>query len=360
MKIKKSIITLAIIASVSSMASYVTLIKDTYSIGKSSELTIVNDWVDVGLEYCQNDKETSDIYYNISFEQKETCNQDQERTIDVYDLKYNGEKTLISSTKETRTNLISENTTTKVGTHLEQTCKGILDNGFSFGNGTYAINQTGTPNVFCDMSRNGGGWMRVVNYNWYENKTTPSSQFQSTTGRIIVDTSSTSRKLPDGFWVQDWTASAASTGQRWKEINTTPIHAWSEAMVDFEGLGFRSLDGWHPSNAFTGDVNAQYMDGFSLTYGNAGSRKHLYSFAIGYGTDATPKANNLSWLDSNHFTYGAQGTTTLNDITHQIIKNGLKLDLKTIGKENISLRFMADQHVNDETIGFRKYILWVR
>ena len=34
--------------------------------------------------------------------------------------------------------------------------------------------------------------------------------------------------------------------------------------------------------------------------------------------------------------------------------------VKPQGLEKIRFRSMADQYVNDETVGFRKYILWVK
>jgi len=133
-------------------------------------------------------------------------------------------------------------------------------------------------------------------------------------------------------------------------------------MVDFEGMAFRSLDGWHPAGASygnSGDINSQYLDGFSLTYGDIGSAKHLHSFAVGHNTDSDKLNNFLSWMN-NDYTYIYQGSYFESN-TAKLTENALlKKPNKSKSLEKISLRFMADQAVSDETIGFRKYILWVR
>lgn len=348
----------ASIASSFAMANYVIVVSENYETVTGYEDTVTSEWLDVGSASCSNDIETSDKYYGESFQQTETCNQNQERTVEKYFVDHEGNRTLKSTDKESKV-VTTSTTNPTTGTHLEASCKDVLSNGYSKGTGNYVIQQSGNPTVYCDMTRNGGGWMRVVNHNWYENKTAPNSQFDSTNGKTIHNTSNVTETLPDAFWVKDWAGSAGSTGQRWVSIDATPIHAWTESMIDFDGLGYRSLDGWAPSSGLSSNVNGQYLDGFSVTYGNSGSRKHLHSFAIGHKTYTSYLNTHLSWIGSD-YSYGEQSIRNISANSHQMVVNGLKKSAKTLGRDMISLRLMADQHYADETIGFRKYIVWVR
>jgi len=144
------------------------------------------DWSTISTS-CVFDKETSEIYHGISFQQEETCTEKQEREIITITKYPDGTQKEISRIKEIQDKEFPSVINTKVGTHLESTCKDILDNGFSIGDNNYVISQSGNPTVFCDMTRNDGGWMRVVNHDWYSNKTAPNNQFQVTTNRIIKD-----------------------------------------------------------------------------------------------------------------------------------------------------------------------------
>ncbi len=319
------------------------------------------DWVTTSTS-CVFNKEANEYYYGVDFQQTETCTDHQERETIVKTIYPDGSEKEISRTNESQNKTLPSTTLTKQGTHLEMTCEDILNEGFSIGDNNYVLSQSGNPTVYCDMTRNGGGWMRVVNHDWYSDKTVPNSQFQLTSNRTITDSGGVNRALPDGFWVNDWISSTGSNPPRWKIIEETPIYAWEEIMVDLEGLAFRSLDGWHPSGATygnSGDVNSQYLDGFSLTYGEIGSAKHLHSFAVGHYTDYDIRDANLGWLNGD-YTYTGQASYFESN-TAMVSSTGLlKAPVKSKDNEKISLRLMSDQSVYDETIGLRKYILWVR
>lgn len=334
--------------------------KENNSYVHAKTINETTEWLTISSN-CEKDKTEDQYYFGVAFEQTETCIDSQERFAIKKKVYPDGKEEELSRVVEKREHVVSVNKTDLTGVHLESTCKDILDNGFSYGDGNYSINQDDTPIVYCDMNRNGGGWMRVLNHDWYLDKSVPNSQFQVTTNRSITATNGVVTSLPDAFWVNDFQSNVDPTIGQWKTISATPIYNWTETMVDFEGLGFRSLDGWHPSSyTGLGDINKQYFDGFSLTYGDIGNTKHIHSFTIGHNNDQEVKDTYLAWLKESDFTYQYQGNYFESN-TAKVSASGLLKTLdKSSGKEPIYLRFMADQSYQDESIGFRKYILWVR
>ena len=86
---KKKIIIGATILPVASFASFVSMIDDDiakYSIGGEEVLKNITAWLDKGSEYdCSNWlPEPSNVNYGEDFKQEKVCDQDQERTVDVY------------------------------------------------------------------------------------------------------------------------------------------------------------------------------------------------------------------------------------------------------------------------------------
>lgn len=323
--------------------------------------TIVGEWLNVGTPSCVNDIEEYEIYFNVSFNQKETCAQNQEQTITTKKILSDGSEVIIDVNKKTKTEK-TESTTVQIGSHLESTCKDIKSFEATLSDGEYTILQSGNPTVYCDMTRNGGGWMRVVSYNWHIDSDLKPSNLQKTVNKNILY-SGYNYPVADGWWVSPWGAQNPNT-VRWVEVNAQPLYAWTETMIDFEGLGFKSLDEFYNvHNTGISDqnsVNGQYLDGYSFTYGNQGSRGHLYSIASGYLTppdDGNRLANELSWIGSDYEYQDSENT--LSNYTYNLDTTFLG-KTKTLGNEKISLRLMADQLEGDETIGIRKYILWVK
>jgi hypothetical protein len=366
---KKNLITLVFLTYGSlSFANYNIVINtnlnDYEIVEKLNEIEYTN-WVLISSS-CSKDKLEDDFYFGVNFKQLESCEKNYERTKNTYKIYSDGNKVLISSEKETNKE-IETSEKDLIGIHLESTCKDILlaESGkYNSGDGLYHLAQQGTPEVYCDMTRNGGGWMRVANYDWYQDSSNiPNSGFDSTKNKSIVDTTNRSYPIVDAFWVKDWTVSATPTSQRWKSIDVTPIYEWSESMIDFEGWAFRSLDGFHPAKSLSSNLDGQYMDGFSFSYLKNGVRNHLYSIPVGYENDSDGRAL-LTWLPNSEYTYFPMGVHepgwTFNRKVSKDGNNAIVTKSKTKGKDSISLRFMADQYYNDESIGFRKYIIWVK
>jgi hypothetical protein len=364
---KKNKITLALSMSLITSMAYSSNFKviidqenNTYTSGKL--IVVESEWIEKN-KSCEFDIETSEIYKNISFEQTKTCETTFEKTKTtkmVYDDGTPDQILLVTTTEKTETEISKTN---EVGTHLENSCKDIQTFDSDLSDGSYELSLSGNPVVYCDMTRNGGGWMRVTNYNWAENQNNIPSTLEKGNSKTIFYDNQTFL-LADGWWVSPWGSQPANT-MRWVEIDAQPITSWSETMIDFEGLGYRSLDEFYNvHNAGISDrstVNGQYVDGFSFTYGNQGNRGHLFTVAVGYLTPADDEnrlSGELSWIESN-YDY-KDNTELLSGYSSVLYSKTITGKTKPYGNEKISLRLMADQVEGDETIGIRKYILWVR
>tara|TARA_Y100001960_G_scaffold204657_1_gene213772 strand:- start:9900 stop:10949 length:1050 start_codon:yes stop_codon:yes gene_type:complete len=145
-------------------SNFVTIIDGadkTYLPDQFTQVIEYTEWVDKGAKTCSFDKETSDYYFGVPFEQTENCSQEQERTKTTTNT-YKGGKEEVIVEKETKTlNTTSKNNV--LGSHLERSCLNILNNGYSSGNGTYHIKpNTESVETYCDMNTDGGGWTMVA------------------------------------------------------------------------------------------------------------------------------------------------------------------------------------------------------
>lgn len=358
---KKTLLATCILSFISANASNFNVIIDQESNSYDSGVLVVEDsgWIASGVESCSFDVNDSEIYYNIDFTQVETCQQNFEKTITTKKVISDGTEIIVDINKQTKTES-SSTTAINKGTHLEGTCEDIKTFNTNLPDGEYVISQSGNPTVYCDMTKNGGGWMRVSNYDWYSDKTSPNSDFDSTSGKIIRDTQNIDRLLMDAFWVKDWTTSAGTTGQRWASVDVQPLYNWSKAMIEFEGLAFRSLDGYHPASGLSNNVQGQYIDGFSFTFGANNARTHMHSVPAGHGTDSSVKDAYLDWLSEDSLDYMDQSDIEAGYTYNAMDSFNINYSGKTPSKDVISMRLMADQYFNDETIGFRKLIIWVK
>lgn len=334
-----------------------------YEHDKGTTRIEISEWINYSPERCSLDLLESDFYEGVDFTQNKDCEQDQERTITTIRTYSNGKEIVENETKEYQT-LESNETFNLVGTHLEDSCKLILENDYSIGSGYYKISTTDNPTVYCEMDRQGGGWMLVEKYNWYENSNNIPPNLIKTTNRTI-----NTNKMLDGWWIPDYTGPNEGN-VRWIEINAQPKASWSQSMIEFEGIGHRSLDEFyniHNNGISDRDtVNGQYLDGFSITSGNQGSRNHLYSIAVGYAPmdDTGRLSTTLYWI-GNNYAYKDMADSYSSEYPANVVYsrnegNEIISEIQPLSNNKVSLRLMADQAATDETIGIRKYIVWVK
>lgn len=351
---KKPIIALAITTSLYSMANFVMVADESYKIGRSSTKTIISNWDNTGSEYCENNKEQMDVYFNKDFDQIKTCYQNQERTISIYDVNYNGEiaSTPKETTTETRKVTNSTTTTAMKGIHIENDCEDIILNGYSSGDGLYRVGFNNSD-VYCDMTRNGGGWMRITNYDFNENPDNIPPNMVKTVNRTLTIYTGASFTLRNGWYRKDVT-SIPSGSYSFTEIESnTNGFAWKQSMIEIDSLQEITPDSYNVATTSRDSetINGQYLDGISLTYGNAGSRKHIHSLTR---TGSTISRTGLEWLVAS-----GDHTATMNPDGSQ---KPMIIFSKVISPttEKISARLMLNQLYNDEKIGFTKYKVWVK
>lgn len=160
---KKSFLFLMIISGLAN-AKYVSIINQEFNLYNKQdyEKTVVySDWTNINSGYnCSVDIDESEVYSTIEFNQENTCDQDQTRTITTTKKYKTGLEETTTSTEvktiKTTTNVL------KIGTHLEASCREALffDPNLSSGGYPLKLSDSLNVNAYCDMSD--GGWTLVM------------------------------------------------------------------------------------------------------------------------------------------------------------------------------------------------------
>jgi len=139
-------------------------------------------------------------------------------------------------------------------------CRELLDAGAPSGEYTLETSAGRFAEVFCDMTTLGGGWARVVDF------------------------TATGAECP-GEWRPNAdpavcrVADPSPLGARRSAFFASPIGPYQEVMGYVRAYQFWSTDSF---NATSVALDDNYVDGVSLTYGAAGARRHIWTYASGW------------------------------------------------------------------------------
>lgn len=217
-KLKISLLTVSIIMFGISYSDFVTIVDGNeiaYTSDSFSDRVEYTNWAFDREDNCINDINESEIYYGRNFQQVETCDEVESRTKTVIRTYDSGTEEVLSETTEERSNSLIKSPVTKTGTHLESSCKLILDNGFSLGDGNYPISKLGSVvNYDCDMTTDNGGWTKLV--------TNTSHTVNGSAPTVNLDTSGIPHTemlyVDNGTW-KDYTGTSSGTDWRMEGFN---------------------------------------------------------------------------------------------------------------------------------------------
>lgn len=222
---------------------------------------------------------------------------------------------------------------------VPHSCKEILAKNVSSKNGEYdVLINNSYKKVYCDMSN--GGYTRVSAFDLAKDPNNAPPQLTRDSGWTSPNYAGTP---PDAWWAHFNTI--ANNNFQWRSftLNNEGV-PFKEVKIEYEFVSLWTVDSFNnvhnsglPDNH---SIEGQYADGISITYGNAGNRKHILT----YVPNGSPPSK-CSWIGSE-YTNSPKGTYT------KVLPNTTN--------EKIEVRIMLDQYLTDEDLGIKNLYIWLK
>lgn len=224
--------------------------------------------------------------------------------------------------------------------------------------------------VYCDMESLNGGWMRIANENFSNSSVSCPCNWTSTTENsmsycTVIDNEE------QGLWTID---------------NICPFtEVRGQVSIDQKG----SPDAFYTSLGTIKDIDENYVDGVSVTYGTGGTdRQHLFTYAVGvpYDNDTMRSCEcqgseyrdyprfvqwdfmcDTGYTNSSDFTavaprtlFSGEGCETGSGCCHVAGSPWFYKELPQSVSKTLDMRIMADGNHSDEMILIKHVQLFVR
>ena len=220
-------------------------------------------------------------------------------------------------------------------------CQHRLDVDPSTVSGTYTLYPDGqNPVIINCVIRSDGGWMEILDAD-YSQDSCP-GEWVSTDGQYCARASS-------------------DTDLMGSAVFDVFGFAWQEVEVTLEAFATDTMDAWGNLVYNGPSIEGTYVDGISLSYGNAGAREHIFTYGIAhYNSTYCPsfgQSNSIepqSSLGTNWVCDTDMGTGIL--FTGESYQSDIGIPVY----DDIEVRLMSDQEVGNENVALSSIRLLIK